>query len=289
MQNSAQDYLQQMLDMVRQSGHVAIKYLNKSAPAFKKDFSVITKADKEISKLCRGALSKTLKDPAHLLLDEEDPHMASYLDQRRLEKTSFLWALDPIDGTRLYANRMPLFGISLGLLRELKPWLGVVYFPILKELFYCDGQDAYFVQNAFGSNQKRIKIRPIQEKLSGKSLFFCNDTFYNKFAWRDKDFHIMINACAVVNLCWPAIGRGVGCFLKCSLWDFAGSWPIMRKAGLDLRSMKTGQVMDQVHADLFNRTSKPWELKEYQLISSQKHYSQIKSKIFEIPTRNIYS
>ena len=66
--------------------------------------------------------------------------------------------MDPIDGTRLYANRMPTFGISLGLLKDLKPWLGVVYFPVLKELFYCDGKEAYFVQNAFSPNQRRIKI-----------------------------------------------------------------------------------------------------------------------------------
>ncbi len=276
-----------MLAIVSQGGEIAIKYLNKSQPTLKKDASVLTRSDSEISQLCHRSLKEILKDPSHLLIDEEAPDIVEYLDQKRLKKAHFLWAIDPIDGTRLYANHMPLFGISLGLFKDLRPWLGVVYFPALKELFYCDGKEAYFVQNAFSPGQKKIKIKPIEEELSPKSLFFCNDTFFNKFSWSDKDFHIMINACAVVNLCWPAIGRGVGCFLKAHLWDFAGSWPIIQKAGLDLRSVKTGQILDHVHADFFNRSSKPWELKEYYLISNGKHYFDIKSKIVVSPSTKV--
>jgi fructose-1,6-bisphosphatase/inositol monophosphatase family enzyme len=280
--NQSQDYLKMMLKMASVSGDIAIKYLNKSSPSLKKDASIITLADKSISKLCHQALKDTLKDPAHLLIDEEDPAIGEYLNQKRLDQSSFIWAIDPIDGTRLYANRMPMFGVSIGLLKDLKPWLGVVYFPMLKELFYCDGKEAYYVQNAFTSKPKSLKIKPINEKLSPKSLFFCNDTFFNKFAWKDKDFHILINACAVVNLCWPSIGRGVGCFLKSHLWDFAGSWPILQRAGLDFRSVKTGKLMDEIGVDLFNGQPKPWELKEYYLISSKENYSQISSKIRDL-------
>ena len=88
----------------------------------------------------------------------------------------------------------------------------------------------------------------------------------------------MINACAVVNLCWPAIGRGVGCFLKCHLWDFAGSWPIIRRAGFDLRRVSDGKVLDRLEADLFVREP-VWHMKEYYLISSERNFQQIFSKI----------
>ena len=89
----------------------------------------------------------------------------------------------------------------------------------------------------------------------------------------------MINACAVVNLCWPAIGRGVGCFLRCHLWDFAGSWPIIRRAGIDLRRISDGKVLDSLEADLFNREPVSWHMKEYYLISSERNFQQILSKI----------
>ncbi|MDE2009051.1 MAG: hypothetical protein KGJ09_03115 [Candidatus Omnitrophica bacterium] len=275
----ATPYLERMLSFVREAGTIALDLMAHSDPGLKKDSTVITLADKAISDLARRSLSDVLSDPGHILIDEEDGRALEYLDPKRLERTPFVWALDPIDGTRLYANRMPLYGISLGLIKDLKPWLGVVYFPYLKELFYCDGQEAYFVHNPFGPQEIKTKIVPIDEKPSPRSLFFCNDTFFDKFYWGDKDFHIMINACAVVNLCWPAIARGIGCFLRCHLWDFAGSWPIIRRAGLDFRRISDGKIMDSLQADLFDRSPVAWHLKEYYLISSEANFKEILSKI----------
>jgi myo-inositol-1(or 4)-monophosphatase len=276
---SSDIYLERMLSFVREAGGIALDLMGKSDPGLKKDHSVITLADKAISKLARRTLSDFLQNPEHILIDEEDPGTVEYLEQKRLDQSSLIWALDPIDGTRLYANRIPLFGISIGLIKDLKPWLGVVYFPMLKELFYCDGTQAFFVQDAFGPQETKTLIVPVDEEISARSLFFCNDTFFDKFFWTPKDFHIMINACAVVNCCWPAIGRGVGCFLKCHLWDFAGSWPIIRRAGLDLRRISDGKVLDRLEADLFAREPLAWHMKEYYLISSERNFQKILSKI----------
>jgi fructose-1,6-bisphosphatase/inositol monophosphatase family enzyme len=279
MMNSGDIYLQRMFTFVREAGVIALDLIQHSDPGLKKDHSVITLADKAVSKLARAALSDFLLSPQHILIDEEDPGISEYIDQKHLDQTPFIWALDPIDGTRLYANHMPLFGISIGLIKDLKPWLGVVYFPMLKELFYCDGSEAYFVQDVFGPQETKTRIIPLEEELSARSIFFCNDTFFNKFYWNDKDFNIMINACAVVNLCWPAVGRGIGCFLRCHLWDFAGSWPILRRAGMDLRRVSDGKVLDRLEAELFDRGPVSWQMKEYYLMSSERNFRQILSKI----------
>jgi len=277
--SSAEIYLTRMLSFVREAGGIALDLISHSDPGLKKDHSIITLADKAISTLARSTLADFLQTPGHILIDEEDPIIRELIDQKKLDQTPFIWALDPIDGTRLYANRMPFFGVSIGLIKDLKPWLGVVYFPMLHELFYCDGTDAYFIQNVFSSNEIKTKIVPLDEEISARSLFFCNDTFFDKFSWKDKDFHILINACAVVNLCWPTIGRGVGCFLRCHLWDFAGCWPIIRCAGIDLRRISDGKVMDRLEADLFNQEPVSWHLKEYYLISSKRNFQEILSRI----------
>ena len=276
---SSDIYLQRMLSFVLEAGGIASDLIQHSDPGLKKDHSVITLADKAISKLARSRLNDFLQTPGHILIDEEDVTRGEFIDQKKLDKIPFIWALDPIDGTRLYANRMPLFGISIGLIKDLKPWLGVVYFPMLKELFFCDGNEAYFVKDAFGPQETKTRIVPLDEELSARSLFFCNDTFFNKFYWNDKDFNIMINACAVLNLCWPTIGRGIGCFLRCHLWDFAGSWPIIRRAGFDLRRISDGKVLETLEADLFNHEPIAWHMKEYYLISSERNFQQILSKI----------
>ncbi len=271
-------YLKRMFEFVQKAGELSLVFRQESGASLKPDRTVVTKADKAISALCRQMLSDFI-DQGHMLIDEEDPQMPFYLNQDLLNKTQFIWSVDPIDGTRLYANQMPSFGISLGLLKDLKPWLGVVYFPVLNELFFSDGQYAYFVANAFTDHEARQLIVPIDQEINAQSLFFCNDTFFEKFNWADKDFHIMIHACAVVNLCWPAIGRGVGCFLKCHIWDIAGSWPIVKAAGMEFRSVKDGQVMDCLHEKFYDKDKKVWEMKEYYLISSKRNYDVIKNKI----------
>ncbi len=275
-------YLTCMFDFVREAGALALAYISDSSPGLKSDQTIITRADREISALCRQKLAAFLNDPTHILVDEEDPQMGKYLDQSLLGKAKFIWSVDPIDGTRIYANRMPTFGISLGLLKDLKPWLGVVYFPVLDELFFCNGSEAFFVSRPFTSKEQKTKIVPIDEPIGPQSIFFCNDTFFQKFNWGDRDFHIMIHACAVLNLCWPSIGRGMGCFLRSHLWDFAGSWPIMRAAGLSFRSVKTGKCLEQIDVSLFEMGQKSWELKEYYLVSSERNYPIIKSKIIGI-------
>jgi len=266
-------------DFVEEAGEIALDLIDDSQPAFKKDHSIITKADKAISALAHRRLADILQTPGHILIDEEDPAIAKYFEQNLLNKTPFIWALDPIDATRSYANRMPQYGISIGLIKDLKPWLGAVYFPSLKELFYCDGDQSYFVQNAFSADEKRTIIKPVDQEITGQSVLLCNDGFFRKFNWDYKDCHVMIQACAAVELCWPAIGRGCGAVFRSSLWDFAGSWPIIQSAGLALRSFESGQVLDRLELDFFTPDAVTWKLKEYQVLSSERNYQIIKKKI----------
>ncbi len=276
------NYLNLMIRFVRQGGEMALKNIHQSHPGLKADKTIVTETDRAVSKLAHRMIAPFLADGQHILIDEEDPSVIQYLSQKRLERARYIWSVDPIDGTRLYANGIPTFGISIGLLKNLKPWLGVVYFPLLNELFYCDGKNSYYVTKAFSKQQKKKKIVPIDQKISSQTIFFCNDTFFRKFSFNDPQFHVMIQACAVVNLLWPAIGRGCGCFLRSSLWDFAGSWPIFRSAGLELRRVRDGKLLDRLDVSLFKGEPKPWELQEHFMLSSKRNFRIIKSKVIEI-------
>jgi len=277
-----EQYFKVIEDIVSEAGEIALNLIEDSQPAFKKDHSVITRADIVISQLVHKRLADLLKTPEHILIDEEDPAIARYFDQQLLNKTPYIWAVDPIDATRSYANRMPQFGISIGLIRDLKPWLGAVYFPLFKELFYCDGENSYFVQNAFMPDEIKIMIKPIDQQITGQSVLLCNDGFFRKFNWDYKDCHVMIQACAAVELCWPAIGRGCGAVFRSSLWDFAGSWPIIQSAGLALRSFESGQVLDRLELDFFTTEAATWKLREHHILSSERNYSLLKNKISKI-------
>lgn len=65
------------------------------------------------------------------------------------------------------------------------------------------------------------------------------------------------------------------------LWDFAGSWPVLRSAGLELRSWKTGAVLDRIDTRVFSGSSLPWKLRDFYIVSSERNFSILKNKIRE--------
>ena len=279
-------YTNLMLRMARESGEIALGLMANSKPTLKPDKSVLTKADTQISSFIRKSLKNFLTTQEHLLIDEEDAGNIEYFNQSYLKSRKYIWVIDPIDGTIQYANRMPLFGISIGLLKDLRPWLGVVYFPYLGELFFCDGRKSYFVKDVFTKNQKRRTLFSFDQKItssSSQSIFLLHDNFFEDYGWDYSVCPVMISSCAVVDLCWPTIGRGCGSVFKAHVWDFAGAWPICRSAGLNFRSLKNGKILDRLDIRFFEREgTDPWKLKEDYILSSEKNFKFLKSKIGRI-------
>jgi len=261
-------------------GKIALDLISKRTYYLKLDKSVLTEADVEISRMASTTINDLLTTPDHILIDEEDTENNKYLDQSNLEAPSFIWAIDPLDGTRAFSNSMPNFGISVGLLKDLRPWLGVVYFPMLGELFYSDGERSFFVKNAFTKFEKKEVITSIDQQITSQSIFLCNDSFYEKFDWNFSDCQLMNPVCAVLSLCWPTIGRGCGTFFGAHIWDFAGAWPVFLSAGLSLRSYWSGKEIDKIALELFVREDNdPWKLKEYHILSSERNFPLLREKI----------
>jgi myo-inositol-1(or 4)-monophosphatase len=66
--------------------------------------------------------------PHHQILSEE----AGYSGE---QESDYLWAIDPLDGTTNYAHSYPISCVSIGLMLEGVPQVGVVYNPFRQELF----------------------------------------------------------------------------------------------------------------------------------------------------------
>jgi myo-inositol-1(or 4)-monophosphatase len=273
-------FLDHMIQIVLDGGRMSLKTMQNSQPTLKPDNSVLTKADIAISKMVRKSLSVYLKTPEHILIDEEDKTNNRYFDQEVLRKTSYIWVVDPIDGTRSFANRMPFYGVSLGLLKDLKPWLGVIYFPALDELFYSNGQKSFFVKGATTAKPKKVVIKAVDQKINAQSVFFGNDGFFKTLNWDFSLCQMMIPSCAVLDLCFPAVGRGAGSFFNAHIWDFAGAWPIFQSAGLQLRNFSTGKTLDRLEIDVFQgQGDKTWRLKDFYILSSKRNFPIIRKAI----------
>jgi 3'(2'), 5'-bisphosphate nucleotidase len=96
---------------------------------FKGDDSPLTKADLASHEI----IMEYLKETGISVLSEEGKDL-SY-DERKDWKQ--LWIVDPIDGTKEFIKRNGEFTVNIALVRNQKPVLGVIYVPVLKELYFA--------------------------------------------------------------------------------------------------------------------------------------------------------
>jgi myo-inositol-1(or 4)-monophosphatase len=92
---------------------------------------VVTDADHASEELVIGAIRKAFPDDA-ILAEESGEHRAVGPADRASGRT---WIIDPLDGTINYANGIPVFCVSIGLVEDGRPVVGVVLDPTRDDCF----------------------------------------------------------------------------------------------------------------------------------------------------------
>ncbi len=129
------------------------------------------------------------KYPDHDILTEETGH--------HHKKSDYLWIIDPLEGTLNYAHNLPIWAVNIGLFYKGQPFIGVVYSPLLKELFYAEkGKGAYL-------NGKRIHVN----KDSELSKSFCSVTTIKPGKISISEYIVRELGCAGIELSYVACGR----------------------------------------------------------------------------------
>lgn len=89
---------------------------------------LVTDADKASEELIVKELMK--KYPTYSVFAEETGWAKN--------ESEFTWLIDPLDGTANYVHDLPHYSVSIALLHKNQPIVGVVYNPILQELFCAE-------------------------------------------------------------------------------------------------------------------------------------------------------
>lgn len=174
-------------------------------------------AEKKIIDIISGSF------PDHGILSEESTNPR--------KKSRFLWVIDPIDGTIIYFSGQDTFGVSVGLLKDDKPFLGAIYFPALKLLFWAkEGEGAYL-------NNKKIKVSP--EKLLRKSIVSFDYGYSNRKADVKKTLLPLVDnvryapvpGCTVFAMTNLARGFSQAHVHSGPIWDFAAAAIIVEETG----------------------------------------------------------
>lgn len=214
-----------MLRVAKEGGDVLMRYFHRPHRIeVKKGAGIVTEADKAAEKVILQRISR--KFPESSIITEESG------EYRRSD--SLCWVIDPLDGTSNYAHGFPWFCVSIGLYEDGKPVAGVVYHPILNEMFYAErGRGAYL-------NGKRIRVS--KAKRLDESLL-ATGFYYSKGKELQKDveaFGRMNEAAlgvrrpgsAALDLAFVACGRFDGFWERgLSPWDVAAGFLLVTEAG----------------------------------------------------------
>ena len=194
----------------------------------------VTETDERIQEFLIDRLSKLLPE-ASFLGEEEGQDVYT-------EKMGhgFVFVIDPIDGTSNFIYAYHPSVVSIGLLKEKKPYMGVVYNPYDDMMFEAiTGKGAYM---------NGEKIMSSDAPLSDSLVVFGTAPYYTEL--RDETFRIaksLMDKCvdirrsgtAAWDMCCVAMGRCSLYFeMKIQLWDYAAAALIASEAGCTVTDIK---------------------------------------------------
>lgn len=225
---------------------------------YKKDNSPLTKADIAAHQLIQEILEQT----SIPVLSEEGKEIP-YLDRVLWDK---LWVVDPIDGTKEFIKRNGEFTVNIALIENQIPILGVIYVPVLKELYFGHKNSGSFkISNidytaSFAkivaeslklpilAERKEFTVVASRSHLSEETIVFISEL---------EEIHGSIKTISKgssLKLCMVAEGLA-DCyprFAPTMEWDTAAGHAICKYAGFELIDYKTKAEMLYNRADLLN-------------------------------------
>lgn len=125
-----------LIQLVKEVGVEVLKVYDKEFKTIiKSDNSPVTEADH----LANDLILKHLKlhFPEYGIISEETEETPETYEKEKI------FVIDPIDGTKGFVAKNGEFAIMIGILKNFKPYFGIVYEPVSKRL--------YFAEEGFGS------------------------------------------------------------------------------------------------------------------------------------------
>lgn len=232
-----QTYLDFTIQIAQKAGELLMSYQTKKLKISYKEHdkkNLVTEADKASENLIVKAIKKNF--PNHCVLSEEGGDCG-------LKPSPYRWIIDPIDGTTNFAHSFPFFAISIGLEIEGELSVGVIYAPMLKELFSAAKGEGAFL------NGKKINVSTTPS--IDKALLttgFNSDRITSNIPIFQKILPevrgIRRAGSAAMDLAYIAAGRLDGYWeLALYPWDIAAGILLIQEAGGKVTSIDGGKMV----------------------------------------------
>ena len=185
----------------------------------------VTSADKRTEKILIEELQKA--HPEYGIVTEETGIINKSNNKNR-------WIIDPIDGTFNFMNGVPQFAISVGYEEENEIKCGVIFNPILNEMFCAEkGNGAYLNNSRIRvSNKKMIKDALV---VTGgpKGASKIKDKIFSEYISVSQNVsNVRKFGSAALDVAYVACGRFDAYWQReLNYWDIAAGIVILKEAG----------------------------------------------------------
>ena len=250
---------------------------------------LVTAVDKNVENFLFSSLKEIY--PSFSLVGEET---VSASESKKVNLTDNpTWVIDPVDGTTNFVHGFPFVCICVGLLVKKEPVLGIVYNPVLNEMYTAiKGKGSYM------NNKKLPLIKNTPIKSIQKSLFI---TEYGYFLGKEKlDIKVgnaksmlsipahgirSLGSCAM-DMCQVARG-GADFYFEIGIhtWDVAAATLIIRESGGAVVGYRRPEGLD----DKILIVDEPYDLNQRKVlcIRSTKEGKEFQSKLLEEVRKNL--
>ncbi|GMT45765.1 MAG: 3'(2'),5'-bisphosphate nucleotidase CysQ [bacterium] len=255
--------LQTIITASIQSGKEILKvYKTDFNVEYKSDESPLTLADKNAHEVIISFLRKT-----DIPVLSEEGRDIPYKERKHWNK---LWIVDPLDGTKEFVKRNDEFTVNIALVENGEPVMGVVYAPVLDELYTGKkGLGSFKAEKAsemqdimeIFTDKNRLPLPAFEKKgyfgiVASRSHLNEETTQFINEIKKDHDKVKIVSKGSSLKLCMVAEGAAdiYPRFAPTMEWDTAAGDAVVRAAGGKVLIAKTENKLKYNKENLLN----PW-------------------------------
>jgi len=241
--------LEVIKEIAKNAGDAVMKiYEQDFSVEYKEDASPLTQADLESNAIICAALAEYYPDIP--ILSEENK-AATYEERKGW---TYFWLIDPIDGTKEFVKKNGEFTVNIALVHNGVPVLGVVYAPVLEDMYagkkgegaFKNGQRLPLTKN--DHPEKKLRVVASKSHLSAETQEFIDNL--------ETDEIEQVSVGSSLKLCMVAVGEAdiyprMGPTME---WDTAAAHAIVLESGKRVVQFESGEEVIYNKENLLN----PW-------------------------------
>ena len=185
----------------------------------------MTSADKRTEKILIEELQKA--HPEYGIVTEE----TGIINKSNIRNR---WIIDPIDGTMNFMNGIPQFAISIAYEEENEIKCGVIFNPIMNEMFIAEKGNGAYLNNSRIRVSKKKKIKDALIVTGGpKGASKIKEKIFSEYINVSKNVsNVRKFGSAALDMAYVACGRFDGYWQReLNYWDIAAGIIILKEAG----------------------------------------------------------